>query len=70
MLYYSTYVLAGLNRSTWSGKTKLLMWRKGEMMAYLSELIDDLLMDPRNNTDSEAPGFEAPLGYYVRLRKT
>ena len=40
--------------------------RRCEMVAYLSELVDDLLLDKRNTWCSEAPGFEGPSGYHIR----
>lgn len=46
-MYLSKKVQAGMDRATWGGKTRTGAARSGEMVIYLSELIDELLMDRR-----------------------
>jgi hypothetical protein len=66
VMYVSPDVKSALTRAKWSGAKKKWEERAHEMMAYLSELIDDLLMDSHETaTSSEMPGFEGPLGTYV-----
>ena len=65
-MHVSDFVRAGLSRSKWGGVRATLESRAGDMMAYLSELVDDLLMCKFDTEDSKAPGFEAPLGGHCR----
>ena len=61
----SARVAKKLDQATWSGSKKTGKEREPEMLAYLSELCDDLLMNPLSTWSSEAPGFEGPLGVHV-----
>ena len=47
------------------GKPGTPLQRVRGMLGYLSEKWLELCCDPKTNV-SKAPGFEAPLGYYVR----
>ena len=57
-----------LEKAKWGGKGKAYDDRRSEMFAYLSELVDDLMMDKRQTRSSHAPGFEGPLGVHVKAR--
>ena len=65
-MFVSAEVSKKLDAANWGGKHKTYQARTNEMMAYLSELVDDLLMDPLHTWSSEAPGFESPLGYHCQ----
>ena len=65
MMTISTRVHKKLDKATWSGANKSGKEREPEMMSYLAELCDDLLMAPSETWSSEAPGFEGPLGVKI-----
>lgn len=67
-MFVSEAVCAKLKKAKWSGANKEYAAREEEMLAYLSELVDDLLMDSTKTTTSEAPGFEGPLDYYRKKK--
>ena len=51
-----------LNEAKWGGK-RTGKERQVDMLCYLSELLDELLMD-KQMVVSDSPGFEAPLGVH------
>ena len=63
-MFVSEKVKKKLEAAKFGGKNKKAIDREYEMMAYLSELVDDMLMDKRHTWCSEAPGFEGPLGVH------
>ena len=68
VMHMSKATVAGLERAKWGGVTKNRLQRETELAAYLCELVDDLLLDPRYTGYSEGPGFESPM-CYVKARK-
>ena len=56
-MYISASVKQGLDAAKFGGKKKTVEDRGCEMVGYLSELVDELLMDTRVNV-SDAPGFD------------
>ena len=60
-MYTTNEIRTWLDKAKWSGARTTGAVRQREMMGYLSELVDHLLMDRRDTYDSEAPGFESPL---------
>ena len=65
-LYVSDRVKVKLENARFGGGKKTPRDREFEMMAYLSELVDDLLLDKRDTWCSQAPGFEGPLGVHCK----
>lgn len=65
-LWMSKDVAKQLRKAKWDGAKLTFEQREPRMMAYLSELVDDLLMDHTKTFTSEAPGFEGPLGVHCR----
>jgi hypothetical protein len=63
-MYVSPAIHTKLEKAKWGGRDKTAAERACEMMAYLSELVDDLLMDSRETTTSMMPGFEGPLNVF------
>ena len=57
-----------LSGAKWAGKKKGKALEI-DMLGYLSELLDELLMD-KQMVLSDAPGFEGPLGVYCKKNKT
>ena len=68
VMHMSKATVAGLERAKWGGVAKNRLQRETELAAYLCELVDDLLLDPRYTGYSEGPGFESPM-CYVKARK-
>ena len=54
-----------LEKTKWGGPKKTGKERQVDMLCYLSELLDELLMD-KMMVVSDSPGFEAPLGVHCK----
>ena len=53
-----------LDRAKWGGRSWVRSDRDAGMLAYLAELVSELLMDSSYTNYSEAPGFEGPLNAF------